>query len=316
MNNFRRTFSCTFLIAMLMVFTNAAASAPLRIIATIKPLHSLVAAVMMGVGEPELLIKGASSPHSFSLKPSDARNLSKADIVFWAGKEIELLLVRPLKTLAPSALIIDLSRSPGLELLAPRQGENWQAHGHNQDHEDPEHQQPENIDPHFWLNPDNAIKIVREIVRKLSTADSAHGDKYAANGEKLIADLNTLTKQLTATLEPVKTKPFIVFHDAFQYFEHRFNLNGIGAITLSPDRKPGVKRLIEIREKIVSAKAMCVFTEPQFNPAIARTVIQNTSAKISKLDPLGVEIQAGPTAYATLLNAIAEALASCLKTEQ
>ncbi len=287
--------------------TRQVSAAELRVVASIKPIHSLVASVMAGVGVPELLLKGASSPHSFSLKPSDARALAKADVVFWVGPDMEVFLTRPVKNLAISAQIVELSRTPGLRLLSLGLDESGEipeeANLHNH----------KNMDPHIWLNPDNAKLLVGEIVRKLGAADADNAEIYAANGAALIAMLNRLTTELDATLAEVRTAPFIVFHDAFQYFVKRFGLNANGAIILNPERTPGAGKINRIRKKIASGNIRCIFTEPQFNPAIVKSITRNTSTRISVLDPLGADISAGPAAYATLLRTLASALVSCLK---
>jgi len=282
-------------------------AAELRVVASIKPIHSLVASVMAGVGVPELLLKGASSPHSFSLKPSDARALAKADVVFWVGPDMEIFLTRPLKTLATSARIVGLSKTPGLKLLPLGLDEGGETSEETNLHKH------KNMDPHFWLNPDNAKLLVGEIVRKLGAADADNAEIYAANGAALIAMLNRLTTELDATLAGVKTAPFIVFHDAFQYFVKRFSLNSTGAIIVNPERTPGARKISRIRKKIAAGNIRCIFTEPQFNPAMVQSVTRNTSTRISVLDPLGADISAGPAAYATLLRTLASALVSCLK---
>jgi len=295
-------------ITMLSLFHPAAWAGELRVLTTIKPLHSLVAAVMSGVGTPELLIKGAGSPHDFNLRPSDARTLSKADVVFWLGENIETFLTRPLKTLAVSAQVAELSKTPGLALLARRRDAIWPDKK-----DDPSKRlKAEEIDPHFWLNPDNAGLLIAEIARVLSLADTMHADKYAANAAAYSLKLNRLTSELETVLAPVKTAPYIVFHDSFQYFEKRFNLKALGAIVRTPGIPPGAKRLARIREKIITAKINCVFSEPQFSSAIIQTVINKTPATMSVLDPLGVDIPAGPDAYTSHLRMIANALVSCL----
>jgi len=256
---------------------------------------------------PELLLKGASSPHNFNLRPSDARTLSKANVVFWVGPNMEIFLTRPLKTLATSALIVEFSKTPGLKLLSSGLDEGGEIS------QNANGLKPKNIDPHFWLNPDNAKTLVGEIVKNLGIADPDNAKLYTTNGAALITRLNRLTTELEATLAGVKTVPFIVFHDAFQYFEKRFDLNAIGAIILNPERTPGARKIRQIREKIAAGNIRCIFTEPQFNPAIVKSLTNNTPTQVSVLDPLGADIPAGPAAYATLLRALASALASCLK---
>ncbi len=297
----------TILLATAGLSTRHVSAAELRVVVSIKPIHSLVTSVMTGVGKPELLLKGASSPHSFNLKPSDARTLSKADIVFWVGPDMEVFLTRPLETLAASAQSVELSKTPGLKLLPSKLDQGGEID------EETNHPPHENIDPHFWLNPDNAIVLVEEIVKQLGLADADNAGLFAANGAALIAALNRLITELEATLAAVKTAPFIVYHDAFQYFVRRFNLTTAGAITLNPERTPGARKINRIREKIATGKIRCIFTEPQFNPAIVNSVTGSTSTRTSVLDPLGADIPAGPAAYATLLRNLSRTLVSCLK---
>ena len=292
------------IIFVVIIASHSTASAKIRVIATIKPIHALVASVMSGVGEPQLLIRGANSPHNFALRPSDARNLSKADVIFWVGADMEIFMIKPLKTLSSSATVIELSKTKGLKLLPSRHVHEEEDHGHK------------DIDPHFWLNPDNARVMVAEIIQKLSMKDPQNAKTYADNGAALINQLNTLTAELTLKLAVVKTKPFIVFHDAFQYFENRFNLKAIDAITLNPDRVPGAKKIKSIRSKIVSKNVVCVFAEPQFTSGIIETVIHKTSARLATLDPLGVDIPEGPAAYTALMHSLADALVSCLSEQK
>jgi zinc transport system substrate-binding protein len=299
------------MVSVLLIASGRIASpAELRVVTSIKPVHSLVASVMAGVGEPYLLVKGASSPHNFSLRPTDARKLSKADVVFWISKEIEIFLPKPLKTLATSALVVELSKTPGLKLLAARQEGDGQSRSKTPSSVNGA------IDPHFWLDPDNAKLMVDEIVRKLSWADKSHAARFAANGAALKLELDALTAELSVKLAPIKSMPYIVFHDGYQYFEKRFRLKAIAAITPSPERAPGARKINKIRAKIMSEKVVCVFTEPQFQPAIVKTIIDNTKARLATLDPLGADIPDGPAAYTTLLRSLAASLVSCLNGEK
>jgi len=238
--------------------------------------------------------------------PASCHRLRQAEVVFWIGKEIEIFLPKPLKTLAVSALVVEFSQTPGLKLLAARQ------EGGGQSRSETPSAVTGVIDPHFWLDPGNAKLMVDEIVRKLSGADKSHAARFGANGAALKLKLDALTAELSAKLAPVKSVPYIVFHDGYQYFEKRFGLNAIAAITPSPDRAPGARKINQIRAKISSEKVVCVFTEPQFQPAIVKTIISNTTARQAVLDPLGADIADGPAAYATLLRALANSLVSCL----
>jgi len=295
------------------------------VVVSLKPVHSLVAGVMEGVGEPRLLVAGAASPHAYSLRPSDARALSEADLVFWVGPGMETFLVRSMASLAGGAEVVTLSRAAGVRLLENRASGAWEAHDEHEHEthgaqdeahdENPVEGHGPGLDAynlHIWLDPDNAAAIVEAAVAALSRADPGHAADYRRNGEALRARLTALDRELASHLAPVRERPFVVFHDAYPYFERHFDLNAVGAITLSPDRAPGAQRLSEIRAKIEELGAACVFSEPQFTPSVVRTVVAGTSARQGALDPLGVDLAAGPEAYFALMRDLAGSLRKCL----
>ncbi|WP_224405044.1 metal ABC transporter solute-binding protein, Zn/Mn family [Afifella sp. IM 167] len=292
----------------------SAAAAP-DVVASIKPIHSLVAAVMKDVGTPKLLVEGAASPHTYALRPSGAAALQEADVVFWVGPEIETFLAGPLETLASGAEAVELGEAPGVTYLALREGGTFEHHDHGEHegaaHEHEEHEEGE-TDAHVWLDPANAEAMVREIAATLAEADPANAETYNANAAAVEGRLEALTKELAADLEAVKGKPFIVFHDAFHYLENRFGLEAAGSITVSPEVSPGAQRIREIRQKIQSLGAACVFAEPQFTPKVIGTVTEGTGARSGTLDPLGADLADGPDLYFTLMRRNAEALKACL----
>jgi zinc transport system substrate-binding protein len=324
-----------FTAALVCFATPALAEVP-RVVATTKPVHSLVAAVMGELGTPALIVKGAASPHTYSLRPSDAGELEAAGVVFWTGHGMELFLEGSIETLAPDASIVALSEAPGIVLLPTREGGAFEAHddegeGHGHEaegrgHEAEEHEGEEHEhegeehdhdahgerDMHFWLDPANAALMVSAIAETLAAADPENAQTYAANAARERAALEALTVSLDARLAPVRDKPFIVFHDAYQYFERRFGLSVAGSITVTPDSQPSARRVDELRNKLVSAGAVCVFAEPQFEPAIVQTIIAGTPARGGTLDPEGAGLSEGPGLYATLVEDIAEALIDCL----
>ncbi len=305
---------------------SGAANASSRVVASILPVHSLVAGVMQGIGTPQLLVAGAASPHDYALSPSSARALQSAEAVFWIGAGMESFLVKPLAALSQDAAVVAFGDN--VPLLAGREGGSWEAHdeaGHNGDgHNDTGHSEVEgehhgheenddqHSDMHVWLDPANAQTMVRVIVATLQKTDPANAVAYAANGETLLQRLDMLDATLRNTLVPVRKTPYVVFHDAYQYFERRYGLNAVGSLTISPDRSPGVKRLYAVRDKIQSTGARCVFAEPQFAPALVATVLEGTPARAGTLDPIGAEIPPGPDAYFTLLENLAAGLRDCL----
>ncbi len=518
--------------ALIMAGAAPAAAHEIKVVASIKPVHSLAAAVMKGVGEPTLLMKGAASPHTYAMKPSDARALSDADVVIWVGEGIETFLTKPLETVAGDAKVVKLIETPGVRTLSFREGATFDAHdhdhgahghdehdhGHGHDHaekkdehghghaehkhdehkhdhaehkhdhaehkhdehkhdhaehkhdhaehkhdahdhghghgehafewagvfdlavgtykwsfakvdgnyadpamkmvilesgdieaseEKAEHaledshsdaknhndvlvaqdkaytlnfdqskdmtvftveikkagkytfftehmpfefeasehffkdlaradiepiaQEPDadhhghghghdghhghahgEVDAHIWLDPMNAKAIVRDIQMALSEADPHHAAAYRDNAQAATAAIDAMTKEVAATVAPVKDRGFIVFHDAYRYFEERFGLEAVGSITVSPEVMPGAARVSEIRERVTSLDAACVFSEPQFEPKLVGVITEGTPAKSGVLDPLGADIPAGPDMYNTLLRNLAASFVDCL----
>jgi zinc transport system substrate-binding protein len=306
------TASAVFLTFSLWVSAGAAADVP-RVVVSIKPVHSLAAAVMEGVADPTLLLVGAGSPHAYALRPSDAQALQEADVVFWIGEDLEGFLARPLQALARDARLVALHEADGVRLLPGRQSGGWQAHAHTRpDHADAHEHQHENTDMHIWLDPRNAQAMARTIARTLSEIDPLNRERYTANASVLHERLTQLDIELQNRLTPVKDDPYIVFHDAYQYFEKRYDLNAAGALTIIPESRPGARRLYEMRARIVEAGAQCVFSEPQFEPALVETLIAGTGAQTGVLDPLGATLAAGPDAYFELMHQLAGALLGCL----
>lgn len=290
----------------------AASEAP-AVVASVAPVHSLVAAVMAGVGEPTLLVKGAASPHTATLRPSEAAALQRADVVFWIGQGLETFLEKPLAALPSRAKVVALAAAPGVTLLPAREGGAWDTHDRGHDHGErigEGHRQA--IDMHVWLDPENGKAMAAAAAAALAEADPARAATYAANAQALLQRLDDLDRELRGKLAPVADTPYVVFHDAYQYFEARYRLSPTGAITFSPERVPGARTLSEIRDRIKSSGAVCVFREPQFEPGLVKTVVAGSAARVGVLDPIGADIPPGPDAYFTLLTRLASSLVDCL----
>lgn len=306
-----------FLTAATAAFSAAVEEAP-TVVVSIKPIHSLVAAVMEGVGEPHLLVKGSSSPHSYTMRPSDARAIVQAKLVVWVGENLESFLEKPLATLGGGAVRLKLTDALKDHLLPVRSGGPWEEHEHVQGHGDEDGhrgEEPVTADPHLWLDPIQAARIVDLLVPVLGRIDPAHAQRYRKNGERLKGRLDTLRGELQHKVEPVKDVPYVVFHDAYQYFEAAYGLDAVGSITIGPERRPGARRISRVREKIKAMNARCVFSEPQFEPRLIATVIEGTGARKGVLDPLGAGMPAGPETYFLLMNALADNLVACLERE-
>ncbi len=287
----------------------------LNVVVSIKPIHSLVAAVMKGVGEPMLIVKGAASPHTYTMKPSDAAALAKANVVFWTGHDMEKFMEKPLASLSGKATAVALLETPAIATLKPREGGTFEPHEHEGEaHADHGHDEEE-TDPHFWLDPENARAAVKVIAATLSATDPAHATVYSENAARTDADLAALETKIAAELDPYKTKPFIVFHDAYQYFEKRFGLSATGSVTVSPEVQPGAARIAEIEKKIRTLGAVCIFSEPQFEPKLMDTIAAGTKTFRGELDPEGAGLAEGPDLYPKLLQTLADNLKGCLSKE-
>ncbi len=314
-----------------------AADAPV-VVTSIKPIHSLVSAIMDGVGKPELIVDGAASPHTYNLKPSNARALQEAKVIFWVGPGLEAFLEKPLESLGSDAIVARLDDAPGLVKLPFREGGAFEAHDDDGDHDSASaehdsasaHEHGEaghdhasdahahdedghhGFDTHLWLDPMNAKAMAAEITTTLVAADPANALTYEANAKALDDKLDALDKEVAATVAPVKDKPFVVFHDAYQYFEHRYHIRVAGSITVSPETIPGAERISEIHKKVGDLGAPCVFAEPQFEPRLVNVVIEGTKAKSGVLDPEAATLPAGPDLYFSLMRGIADSMRNCL----
>ena len=331
------------------------AMADIRVVTSIKPVHSLVSGIMSGVGVPSLIIDGAGSPHTYSLKPSQAKQLQDANLVFWMGDGLETFLEGPLENIAQKATVVKLIDAHGLKKIKFREGGMFDDHGHD-DHDEHDHEKHDEhdhekhdehdhekhdehdhdehdhekhakkkhddhghedhgqgeFDPHVWLDPVNAKAIVHEIEEALVKADPGNASIYETNAYNMKDKLDSLAAELREELEPVHGKGFIVFHDAYQYFEQRFDMAAIGSITVSPEVIPGAERIRELRKKISELNATCVFSEPQFEPKLVGTLIDGTDTRTAVLDPLGASLTKGPDLYFQLLRNMALSFKKCL----
>ena len=305
------------------------AKAETKVVASIKPIHSLISYVMDGVGTPGLLVDGSSSPHTFQLKPSHATMLQEADIVFWIGEDLESFLETPLESIAKDAKQVTLMESEDIEMLKFREKNVFDDHDdHGDEHDDhDEHDEHEEhgdehdehahhdghnhgeFDIHFWLDPEIAKTIVQIAAKEMSEIDPANASKYEANAAKALNELDQLINDTRGKIN--KDATYVVFHDAYQYFEQRFGIEVIGALTVNPEVLPGAKQLAEIREVIEHEGVNCLFSEPQFNPSIAETIASDTGVKAAVLDPLGAELEPGKDLYFDLISDMASSFESC-----
>ena len=296
------------------------AKADLKVVTSIKPIHSLVSYIMDGVDSPGLIVDGYNSPHSFQLKPSHAKMLEQADIIFWIGEDLENFLEKPLATIAKKAEKIELLEINDIKKLKFRERnifEEHDDHGHDakkeeldddddhghdakkEEHDDHDDHGHGEYDPHIWLDPINAKVILNEITEHLIENDSKNAPTYKSNLAKALAKIDKLI--IDVITETNTDLSYVVFHDAYQYYENRFNVNILGAMTINPDVMPGAEQIHEIHEVIEHDNVSCILSEPQFNPDIIKSIAKDTNVKTGVLDPLGANLKPGKDLYFDLI---------------
>ena len=311
------------------------ANADIKVVASIKPIHSLASYLMNGVAKPDLIVDGYASPHGFAMKPSHAKMLQNADLIFWVGEDVENFLEKPLGSIAKKAEKIELMQIKGLQVLKFRERnifddhddhghddhdkkedhdshakkEDHDDHGKKEDHDDHEGHAQGEFDPHIWLDPINAKVILNEMVEHLIENDPKNEAKYKSNLDEALKDIDKLTIDVMTELS--NSVSSIVFHDAYQYFEKRFNVNILGAFTVNTDVMPGAEQLAEIREIIEHDKVACVFSEPQFNPDIIKAVAKDMNIKTGVIDPLGATLNPGKDLYFSLIKNMSASFKGC-----
>lgn len=304
-----------------------------NVIVSIKPLHSLVSGVMNGIGAPTLLLKGASSPHHFQLKPSDAFAIRKADLIVRIGPSLETPLNKILGSLSDSSVTMNVIDIKTLKLFKIRSPH---AHDHHADkiddhddkhaddephkdhrdhshHEENENRDSTTIDPHIWLNTENAKEIVLAVAKRLALIDPKNSTQYRRNAVKMIGRIHQLELHITGKLKPLHKRSYIVFHDAYRYMTDQHKLKFSGAITLNPSTPPSAKHLKELSHKIDDEKVVCIFSEPQYNSKIISSLIEGHNIKLATLDAMGVNIPPSEDAFIMMMERLADDMHSCLK---
>ena len=348
MNNLKKIPFILTIISFLTFFTTA--NSEIKVVASIKPIHSLASYLMDGIAKPDLIVDGYASPHGFAMKPSHAKMLQNADLIFWVGEGLESFLEKPLNSIAKKAEKIELMDIKGLNVLEFRERNIFDDHddhdhdshakkkkddhddheGHSKkkkddhddhdghakkkkdehdDHDDHEGHAHGEYDPHIWLDPINAKVILKEMTEHLIENDSKNASTYKSNLDKALKDIDKLTMDVMTELN--QSVASIVFHDAYQYFEERFNVNILGAFTVNTDVMPGAEQLAEIREIIEHDKVSCVFSEPQFNPDIIKAVAKDMNIKTGVIDPLGATLDPGKDLYFDLIRNMSSSFKGC-----
>jgi zinc transport system substrate-binding protein len=317
---------CTGLTAALLM--SGTALADVRVVASIPPVHSLVASVMEGVGAPELLVPANVSEHDYALKPSDARKIAQADVVFWVGDALEAYLAAPLKSSGGRNIaLIDV---PGVDAHPFRQPEDAEEehtahegaadaeHGHEgedahaDEHADAHHHEHTGLDPHVWMDPVRAQAMVEAIAKALAEQDSANAEIYRANAARSVEALKALNAETASRLKPYADRPFVTFHEGYSYFVERYGLDQVGQVTVDPQRRPGAASVKALRDAVGAKRVVCAFAEPQYDEAAITALAGGTGIKIGGLDTLGAGIEPGPSLYPELIRHNAAAVEACL----
>ena len=309
---------------MTLMSTSVIADVP-NVAADIAPIHSLVSRVMDGVGAPKLIVQSGASPHGYRLRPSEAKALQDADHVFWIGEELTPWLNSAIDTLATKASVTTLLDQEGVVLHNFREGALFEAHDHSahddddKDHDDhddhnddKDHDDHGGHDPHAWLSPENAKLWLNIIASKLSVADPQNAASYFMNAAAGQAEMEEMIVEVNVMLKPVQGGKFVVFHDAYQYFENDFDFYASGAISLGDSSDPSPARIQKVQKRIRDEGIQCVLAEPQFNEGLVVTVMEGSEATASVIDPLGAELNTGPNLYTQLIKNMAKTLRDCL----
>ncbi|WP_303908050.1 zinc ABC transporter substrate-binding protein [Thiohalomonas denitrificans] len=295
---------------LLLLAFSVAAKPPPKVVASIAPIHSLVASVTGEALTPELLMPPGSTPHSYALRPSGAGTLAEAELVIWIGENLESVLAKPLASLGAEARKLGLMESIGVSHLPARRAGIWagqepyaDSHGHG------------NGDPHLWLAPANARAFVDAIATVLAEVDPERKALYRANADRTRQRIDALESDIRRRLEPVKAQPYLVFHDAYQHFEQAFELGSIGAIVEDPEHHPGARRLAAVRQSVRERGVRCVFSEPQFRSSVVDLIMEGSGARHGVLDPVGSKLSPGPDLWFELMENLTDSLVSCLAPE-
>ncbi|MCG9631603.1 zinc ABC transporter substrate-binding protein ZnuA [Vibrio sp. Isolate30] len=291
----------SFILTSLLLIPSVASAS--TILTSFKPIQMIVTELTQGVSEPDVVMNSNASPHDYALKPSDVKKIQNADMLIWFGPDLEAFLTKVAKS---NDNLVTISEIPNINLR--EFGEDPHDH-HHDGHDHGSH------DPHFWLGIDQVEVASSYISNKLVEVDPQNADVYKKNLEVFLSQLADKKRSIEAQLAPVKDKGYYVFHDAYSYYEDEFGLNKLGHFTVSPERKPGAKTLISIKKTLAKQDVQCVFSEPQFTPAVIESVVRGSSTKKGQLDPVGSDIEVDKGSYFEFLQQLTDSYTSCLSAQ-
>lgn len=303
------------LLASALLMAGPLSSASAAVVTSIRPLGFIASAIADGVTPTEVLLPDGASPHDFALRPSDIQRLRSADLVLWVGPDMEAFLTKALVPISADRKLA-ISELPAVKPLLMK-GEDDDDHdhageAHNHADDDHGHHHGE-YNMHVWLSPEVAKVTAIAIHDRLLELMPQNKDKLDANLRQFENLLTQTDKNVGNMLTPVQGKGYFVFHDAYGYFEKHYGLSPLGHFTVNPEIQPGAQRLHQIRTQLVEQKAVCVFAEPQFRPAVINAVAKGTKVRSGTLDPLGIGIALGKDSYGKFLTALSNQYVSCLK---
>ncbi len=339
--------------AAALALSGSAMADDFKVVTTIKPLNLIVSELVQGAATSDAILPPGASPHDYALRPSDVKKLNDADLVIWVGPQLETFLTKLMATNPNSFALTKQAGIDFLNYGAKPSDDHGDHAGHDDhdghgdhaghdDHDDHgdhgdhdghdahddhgdhaghdahddhagHHHNHSGLNPHFWMGPKQTIEAANVITEALIKHDPLHKTVYLDNLSAFTTEVNQAVSELNAELKPVSNKGYFVFHDGYGYFEHQFGLNNLGHFTVEPDRKPGAKTLIAIRESLKDKQAYCVFSEPQFSPAVVDSVTKGTEVNIGTLDPMATNVEVGKGGYVRFIKELGQSFTKCLK---
>lgn len=274
-----------------------------NITVSIPPLAGIIAPLLDENDQISVILKPGASPHGFQLKPSDLRGLQSSDLIVWVGSPVDSWMQKTITNLDKAN--VNLAKISGIETYPVRKGGLWEVHHHHElgekdehegheDHEDHEDHESHSakellsIDGHLWMSYKNSLLLVKVVSKQLQQLKPNQTDQINQTTQAWLNKLQQTHKRIQQQLLPVKNKPYMVLHDAYQYFEKQYGLNGIGSIQLNPSITPSLKRVAKIRAKIKQGAVKCVFKEPQFPEKRVLAVTKGLDVQVGSLDPMGI----------------------------